>query len=324
MFENIQRQNAGADNSDVHKYSYYYMQPNTNYWLDGLFVGSSDKLDLTADTAKKDNQLHPSHLVEFALVQQAMDAIANRLPSDNGGATPHLYAYNDWCTVTNGINNGSVTLKSFFKNMAVSYNYGLLHTAEDGTGIKLSKYIRAVLLTLATVKGRLISDFQELNASYITKGIFKGAGDELEVVAPHVVQELQDFLKEAKFIVMTFVDLMDYSKFDSSDTPVDFVESAIRYIYNDNNPMPAGCGLSVEETGENNYRISASQNPEFPLLDDLANTRFEVGGIFGGGKMSSIKPYLNIPLQSATNADSGRNVANDIIRRVFEVYLANL
>ncbi len=326
VFSNIKRQNDNASNDSVQKYSYYKAEPGMNYWLDGLFVGTSDKLDITADAAEKDNQFHPSHYVEFALAQEAMDALANRIPQNDAS---HLYVYND------GIDTShpeKVTLEGFFGTNMVKYQYEMCKDAEgDGSGsVSLAKYIRAILLTLVTVRGRLIPDFKNPHAaSYIQKGIFKSGEDDIDAVAPKVAEELESFLQESKFIVMTLVNVMDYSKFGGQGSAVDFVEGAIRFIYDYDNfhqqiVMPAGAGLSVAEDNMGKYTISLNQMPQFPLVDGIDDYNFAPSDTFTkGGKLKKMKFYVN-GLQGATYEESGKNIANDILRRVFELYLQRL
>ena len=87
VLERIDKQNQ-----DPARPNYYDCDDGAPFWLDGLFFGCSNTLDVTAHKIRKDNQFHPSHFVELGLAKEAMDAIAGRLPAANG---EHLYVYND-------------------------------------------------------------------------------------------------------------------------------------------------------------------------------------------------------------------------------------
>lgn len=321
VFQNIQRQNNAASNEDVHDYSYYYLNKGQRYWLDGLFVASSEKLDLTASEARKDNQFHPSHLVEFALAAQAMDAIANRLPNVSEN-TAHLYAYNDGADEKAG---DIVQLNAFFGTAQVKYEFEILTANNIEGSIPLSKYIRAILLTLVTIKGQMIYDFanyQQEGAKYITD-IFNGAHGDEDSVCPIVAEELKQFLEEVKFIVMALVEVMDFSKFEKSSRTVQFAEDALRYLYdrdNFNNAVATPAGASLSINTDNNFQIQLISTPTFSVVDEMSSIRFSAGNIFGGGKLKNEKAYLN-KLQGTTTEQSARNIANNMIRRLFEVYL---
>ncbi|WP_295218023.1 hypothetical protein [Ruminococcus sp.] len=322
VFRNIKSQNEKADNSDVEHYSYYNIGINQNYWLDGLFIAGSSKLDITAQEARKDNQFHPSHLVEFALAAEAMDAIANRIPQLHE-ESPHLFAYNDGVDEERG---DVVTLNTFFKNASVKYDCSVLLQNDIDGSVSYAKYVRAILLTLVTIKGQMIKDFSDWNngvrISYV-KDIFKSAEPAADEVTPFIAQELQAFLNESKFIVMTFVEMMDFSRFDKpSSLTVGFVEDAVRYLYERDNfnnavTLPSGSCLSIDT--DNGYQIQAIANPMFTVLDEMHTMPFGPGGVFSKANLRSEKLYLNS--QGATAAESGRNIANNMIQRTFEVYL---
>ncbi|MBQ7002946.1 MAG: hypothetical protein IJN57_03095 [Oscillospiraceae bacterium] len=317
VFMNIQRQNDNPDRE-----SYYYLDPNRSYWLDGLFIGASSTLDLTSAEAKKDNQYHPSHLVEFALAQQAMDAIAGRLPQ-LPESTPHIYGYNDSA-------EDFITLDGFFKESRVKYSYEVLtDNKPPESTIELSKYIRAILLTLVTIRGQMIADFANYNdcPDYVDDIFHKCHGDE-PTVCPLVATELKKFLDESKFIVMTFMNIMEYSKFDHGAQIVRFMENAIQYIYDVDNmgrpiTRPAERTLAViQNDAGTDFEVRFEAFPEFWALDEMSRIRFERGGVFGGGKLKHEMFYLNHQGQSAQ--DSASIIANNMIKRTFEMYLSVL
>ncbi|MBP0972814.1 MAG: hypothetical protein J5851_02800 [Oscillospiraceae bacterium] len=344
VLENIASQNDRAARSqnagDVDSYSYYNLNDgssNTNcteYWLDGLFLAGSQTLDVTAWQAKKDNQFHPTHFTELALAMQAMDAIANRLPANDG---PCVYGYND-----GGNNDGRrepVTLQSFFGNANVSYQYEI-YDSQLKYGVSsfpLDKYIRAIMLTLVAIKSRMIDDFN--NTSYsqpYVQDVFNGSDPQnIPAVGPLVAAELQNFLNEAKFIVMALYDAMAYSGFGGTDAPIKLMEEEIKYIYSSdtlNNPItiPSSRSLLIDEEGSQipGYcaisLAGASTEGEVPnyVLDSMHSFNYHDGGLFAGAKKKLKGEELFLKCGGAADTATAAKIANNMIKRTFETYLA--
>lgn len=316
VFENIESQN-----NDVNMPSYYYMDSQRDYWLDGLFVAASSVLDVTATEAMKDGQCHPAHIVEFALAEQAMDAIANRLPTTDG-TVPHLYAYNDGADETAG---DPITLNGFFDKVMVDYEYRYYKMSGPTAKVPLAKYIRALLLTLVTIKSDMIEDFDQFNSGlrrqYVVD-VFHGARGAETVHCPLIANELRNFLEEAKFIVMNLVEIMDCSKFNKNSDTVHFVESAIRYVYDSDffgRPIiPNGSASVYVAQSGTDYKIELGvKGPS--VLSNFHALPFEHGGL-GAKKLKKLDIFINS--HASTDAECARNVANNMIQRLFEVYIA--
>ena len=299
VLENIVSQNALADNSNINTFSYYNLNDgNTEYWLDGLFLAGSDALDLTAWEAHKDNQFHPTHFTEFTLAMQAMDAIANRLPAAQNGV-PSVYGFNDGGgnnigdglgNAIDGNNIGPVTLQSFFNGANVSYEYGIYDACPTtGGSIGLDKYVRSFLLTLVSIKGQMIHDFRN----------FTGA--------PLYVEHI----------------------FKHGEDAMDMMEDEIKYLYssdtlNNQISLPAGSGLSIDDnSGVPGYRkVELSTDPVFYELDRMQDIKYHPpkGILSPKDKLRHEELYLNIG--GASPADTAFKIANNMIQRTFETYLA--
>lgn len=315
VFENIQNQNNEAL-ADSSLFSYYYLDNSHKYWLDGLFIASSSVLDQTNDMARKDNQFHPSHFVEFALAAQAMDALSGRLPSSDDNI-PHLYAYNDGADNAKG---DKVNLSGFFGKASVNYNFKYYTMEGNSNSIPLSKYIRAVFLTLVTIKSDMIDDFRNYSSpkTYI-KDIFHKAEGAMSTVCPCVANELVKFIDEAKFIVMCMTDMIDYSKFGKQDSTIHLVEEAVRYLYSEDNfgcPIPA-TAIHVDASS---FRIEKGAS-NASILNRFSSMPFKKGSL-GGKKLKSEDVYRN-EIAEDVNI-TGRNIANNMIRRLFEVYVRQI
>ena len=326
VLENIDSQNALADNSNINTFSYYNLNDgNTEYWLDGLFLAGSDALDLTAWEAHKDNQFHPTHFTEFTLAMEAMDAIANRLPAAQNGV-PAVYGYNDG----GGNNIGPATLQSFFNNTNVTYEYAIYDASpNNGGSIGLDKYVRAFLLTLVTIKGQMIHDFRNFDgAPLYVPHIFKHGEQAMDAVCPLIADELEKFIDECKFIVMTMYDAMQYSKYGANNSPIQMMEDEIKYLYstdtlNNQIAMPAGSGLSInDDGGAPGYRkVELSTEPYFYELDRMHDIKYHPpkGLLNPKDKLKNEELYLNIG--GTSPADSAFRIANNMITRTFETYL---
>lgn len=324
VFDNILHQNNEARNDSIEEYSYFRLDNNQKYWLDGLFVAGSETLDITSKKAMKDNQFHPSHLTELALAMQAMDCIAYRVQPQDG--VPCIYGFNDG---GGGDDNKNVTLQSFFGYANVNYVFDIYDATYVDGAISFDKYVRAFILTLVTIKGQMISDFRDdagASVKYISDIFHKCHGDE-DLVCPHVANELEAFLDESKFIIMTLMDVMEYSKYKHTDSPVQLMEQAVKYLYDKDIfgnavEIPAGNGLSIEDGMDGVTRdIEISTNPYFSVLDGMHKIKYHQGGFLGSNQtLKSEELYLN--LQGANYEESAVNIANNMIQRTFETYLA--
>lgn len=319
VFENIQRQNENANDKDIRNYSYFYLNNTQKYWLDGLCIGSSNKLDLTCEAAHKDNQFHPSHLVEFTLAAHAMEAISKRLVENPD--EPHIYAYNDGADDEHG---DPVTLSGFFNGASVKYDFE--YVDGDGGAIPLDKYIRAVLLVLTTVRGSMVTDFERSSTyrsapNYI-QDIFRSYRDDVGAVAPLIAEELRAFLAEAKFIVMCLLEIQQCSKFGRTAYTVRFMDNAVKYLYSEDEfgnrmTMSADEYLTIDDA--NGYYVKTAPIGEFSVLEDLRNGPYVETAQFRSGRLRSQKVYAT--LMKGTSEASAEAVANDLIRRLFELYL---
>ena len=331
VLENILSQNALAKNDSIETYSYYDLNDGeTKYWLDGLFLAGSETLDVTAWEALKDNQFHPTHFTEFALAMQAMDAIANRLPQ-LGQGVPCVYGYNDG----GSHQTGPVTLQTFFQNSNVEYDYTVFTndgiTANGAVG--LDKYVRAFILTLVSIKGQMISDFRNFNNAppLYMEHIFNKAPGAMPGVCPLIADELERFLDEAKFIVMTMYDSMQYSKYGATVSPIRLMEEEIRYLYREDTlknqiTIPGGCGLSLnDDSTPPGWRVVELQaNPYFSELDGMHEIHYTPahGILAAHNQLRHERLYLNIG--GTSDADSAYKIANNMIQRLFETYLAQM
>ena len=325
--EQNQRAAATPNTQEIDQFSYYYLNPGIKYWLDGLFLGCSNTLDETMDKALKDGQFHPSHLVEFALAEQAMDAIAGRLPVDN---RPHLYAYND-----GGSNATMVTLKSFFGHIKVHYQ--LKHATYfcsmfNGNEFQLDHYIYAYLLTLITIRGQMIQDFENCQGGpskeYIAHLFNVGSlgvkcSPDLPLVAPFVANELKAFLKESKFIVDALVNIMQYSQFGLAN-PVEFGSKLLANLYDTDfreKPNNRTSALSIIQDAANHFQIveEAAQATTFLQLDMMHEF------VFKANKPKNLKQekfYMNYV--TGDQAQRGKMIAHTMIERMFEIYLVQM
>ena len=322
------RARNNADLNNIDEYSYYYLDAATRYWLDGLFLGCSETLDETMDRAKKDGQFHPTHLVELALAQQAMDAVANRLPDEN---LPHLYAYND-----GGSPSTLVTLNSFFGHIKVHYRLKhCTYYASDFNGgeFSLDRYIYAFLLTLVTIKGQMIHDFETCqdgpSKDYIAHLFCTGGAfsvhwsKDVTLIAPYVAAELKTFLADCKFIVDALMNAIEYSQFGLTN-PVKLGGYILRHLYDTDfkgKPIPDPKSLSIRSDENGNYEVveEAADATEFEILDDLHNFQFKASK---PKDLKSERFYSN-QVSGDENA-RGRQLANTMIERVFEIYLVTM
>lgn len=306
----------------IYDYSYFYDGVTPKYWVDGLFLGAGETLDETADAALGAGQFHPSHLVEFALAEQAMDAIDNRLPEHQG---QHLYAYEDGGDRSNLT---QVTLKTFFGHVNIRYTlkYVTSHVENSTTmSVRLDRYIYAYLLTLITVKEQLIEDFQKCQVRAVKRyishlfnvgNVVVRAAEELPQIAPHVVKELEGFVKESRFIVDALVDVMQYSRFPQTDG-VSFGSPLLHLLYgtdsSDNASGNAGEVLSIDEK----HRIVAVKpgTAHFEVLDTIHEFEFRSSN---PKTLKQERFYMGL---IGDDAEKGRKVAHSLIERLFEIYL---
>ena len=342
VLENINSQNRRAVESKeggIDNYSYYNLNDGTatangtEYWLDGLFIAGSQTLDLTAWTAKKDNQFHPSHFTELTLAMQAMDAIAKRLPENKAAC---IYGYNDGGNIDG--KREPVTLQTFFGSASVAYEYEI-YDSQLKYGVSsfpLDKYIRAIMLTLVAIKGRMIDDFNNTSypPQYVTDIFYKADPNQnIPAVCPLVAAELQNFINEAKFIVMALHDAMVYSKFGGNDGPIRLMEEEIKYIYSSdtlNNPitMPSSRSLSIDDQGSQIpgfckvETVGDSAVPMFYVLDSMHTFNYHDGGMFAGAKKKLKGEELFLECGGAADPATVAKIANNMIKRTFETYLA--
>ena len=334
VLENIENRNSASLN-DPNLPSYYYLRQNGQghpYWLDGLFISSNSHLDLTADQAHADQQYHPAHMVEFALAQQAMDVIANRVDFDLN--KDHIYSYNDGADESTA---SPITLGSFFESQHVNYNftyytYEVANSGSTSVSVSLSAYIRAILLTLVTIRSDMIGDFrnyEQTGMRYI-RDLFHHARGAETVTCPLVADELETFLEEAKFLVMNLVDIQEYSKFGGTRQVVNLVEPCIKFLYDSDTlgnsiTPPAGAKLFVNLTANGTYEIVLGQNQIPSILAEFNSMPWAPGGgLFklSGMHLDDYDVYVNS--SAPTPKQTARNIAHNMIRRLFEVYLEKI
>lgn len=341
VFKKIRDRNqtAQANDPNIDNFAYYNDGNGKNYWFDGLFVAGSDKLDITGSEAKKDGQFHPTHLVEFALAEQAMDAIAKRLPQVPDGME-HLFGYNDGGDNSAGVTS---TLEKFFSKVKVRYAFEY-YDKENAVGntvtVPLEKYIRAFFLTLVSIKGRLLPKFKAYSGKdgkrekKKEKCIWYLLNDDSEVYDEYIdkaAAEMEKFLKEVKFIAMTFANIRDYARFGHKESDFficDFVEAAFKYVYEkDNmgtqNDIPGGSELAID----NNcgaIKIAPASEFNFEVIENMHEFEFHEGGMFAKADMRAEKDVYPEKFIAGTPDETGFNIANSYIKRTFENFLALL
>lgn len=327
VLERIDKQNH-----DPARPHYYDFEDGKDYWLDGLFFGCSNTLDVTAHKIRKDNQFHPSHLVELGLAKQAMDAIAGRLPAANG---EHLYVYNDGGGRIDGQTVETVTPEKFFEDATISYKPKICAWSSKDTH-KLSTFFRAFLLTLVTIQSGLIPDLQEcketgrtnrmyLRHLFCTKVSLFGditTAPNMPDLCGFMADDLIKFVKQCKFIVMAFSNVMEVSTFNVG-SPVKFAESEIKYLYDtdlEGNPIEGTRLTILKDEATNRFSIApcTDGNPKFPCLASFPTCRFKSQE--SGGQQLLQKEQITKKI-TGDPPSKGIQLANNMITRIFEWYL---
>lgn len=330
VLERIDKQNQ-----DPSRPNYYDFEDGAPYWLDGLFFGCSNTLDVTAHKIRKDNQFHPSHFVELGLAKEAMDAIAGRLPAAKG---EHIYVYNDGGGRIDGQTVEFVTAESFFEEATISYSQKLCVWKHKEIH-KASTFFRAFLLTLVTIQSGLIPDLQQCkehgktNKSYLlhlfcTKLSLFGditTDKNMPDLCGFMADDLNKFVKQCKFIVMAFSNVMEVSSFNVGN-PVRLAEPEIKYLYDtdlEGNPIENKRLVVVKDETSGRFRITTCTdgNPKFPPLENFPTCRFRTEGSSGGNAQQELRKEQITKKLKGDSPSKGVQLANNMITRIFEWYL---